>query len=141
MRGPRLSVLLVLLATALLVLAIGAVSLSAARLLGHIAEEEALATARVAASSIVEGLQREQDRLVTTADLLAERLALSRLLDTGDHAALAAFLDNFRATQAALGLTAADLRALGRNAVEASFLEPPARQRLLADLDVVPDPT
>ena len=98
MRGPRLSVLLVLLATALLVLGIGAVSLSAARLLGHIAEEEALATARVAAASIVEGLQREQDRVVSAADLLAERLALSRLLDGGDRAALAAFLDNFRVT-------------------------------------------
>jgi len=97
-RGPRLSVLLVLLATGLLVLGIGVVSLSAARLLGHIAEEEALATARVAAASIVEGLQREQDRVVTAADLLSERLVLSRLMDGGDRAALVAFLDNFRAT-------------------------------------------
>jgi adenosine deaminase len=75
---------------------------------------------------------------------------LKRMLDIGlrvtinsdDPAYFGGYLlDNFRATQAALGLTAADLRALGRNAVEATFLEPPARRRLLADLDVVPDPT
>jgi adenine deaminase len=73
---------------------------------------------------------------------------LKRMLDLGlrvtinsdDPAYFGGYLlDNFRAAQAALGLTATDLRALGRNAVEASFLEPPARQRLLADLDVVPD--
>jgi signal transduction histidine kinase/HAMP domain-containing protein len=98
MRGPRLTILLVLLVTVLLALGIGAVSLSAARLLGHIADEEALATARVAAASIVEGLQREQDRLVTAADLLAERLVLSGLADGGDPASLARFLGNFRDT-------------------------------------------
>jgi adenine deaminase len=74
---------------------------------------------------------------------------LKRMLDLGlrvtinsdDPAYFGGYLlDNFRATQAALGLTAADLRALGRNAVEASFLEPPGRQRLLAELDAVPDP-
>src|SRR5262249_52486232 len=74
---------------------------------------------------------------------------LKRLLDLGlrvtvnsdDPAYFGGYLlDNFRAVQAALGLGAADLRVLARNAVEAAFLEPPARQRLRAQVDAVPDP-
>jgi len=74
---------------------------------------------------------------------------LKRLLDLGlrvtvnsdDPAYFGGYLlDNFRAAQAALGLGVADLRALARNAVEAAFLEPAARQRLRAQLDAVPDP-
>jgi adenosine deaminase len=74
---------------------------------------------------------------------------LKRMLDLGlrvtinsdDPAYFGGYLlENFRATQAALGLTSAELRALGRNAIEASFLEPPDQRRLLADLDGVPDP-
>jgi adenosine deaminase len=44
-------------------------------------------------------------------------------------------LENYRAAQAALGLTRDDLRLLARNAIEASFLDEPARRALIADLD------
>jgi adenosine deaminase len=43
--------------------------------------------------------------------------------------------DNFRAVQAALGLNQPDIHHLARNSIQASFLKPEAKQRLLADLD------
>jgi signal transduction histidine kinase/HAMP domain-containing protein len=95
MRGPRLSVLLVLLVTAVIAASVGVVSYSASRILGRIAEDEALATARVAAAAVVEGLQREEDRLLSAADRLAERPALRSLLLEGDPARVAEFLQSF----------------------------------------------
>lgn len=98
MRAPRLSLLLILLSTALLVLAIGAVSWSASRVLGRVAEEQALSAARVAAADVVSDLQREQDTLATEAELLAERPTLRALAGSRDRAALERVLETFRAT-------------------------------------------
>ena len=50
-------------------------------------------------------------------------------------------LDNYRAAQAALGLSAGEVRRLARNGVEASFLDPAAKQRLLAEIDAFPGPS
>ena len=50
-------------------------------------------------------------------------------------------LDNYRAAQAALGLGAGELRRIVRNGVEASFLDPAAKQRLLAEIDAFPGPS
>ena len=44
-------------------------------------------------------------------------------------------LENYRAIQAVLGLTRDDVLRLARNAIEASFLDGPARQALVTDLD------
>ncbi len=69
---------------------------------------------------------------------------LKRMLDLGlrvtvnsdDPAYFGGYLlDNLMAAQAALGLSVADVRALARNAAEATFLEPPAKQRLLAEFE------
>jgi adenosine deaminase len=69
---------------------------------------------------------------------------LKRLLDAGlrvtvnsdDPAYFGGYvLENYRAAQAALDLTRDDLRRLARNAIEASFLDEPARRALIADLD------
>ncbi|HEX6849951.1 MAG TPA: ATP-binding protein [Candidatus Polarisedimenticolaceae bacterium] len=98
MRAPRLSLLLILLSTALLVLAIGAVSWSASRVLGRIAEEQALSSARVGAADAVNALQREQDTLATDAELLAERPTLRALAASRDRASLERVLDTFRRT-------------------------------------------
>ncbi|OBS07937.1 adenosine deaminase [Acidihalobacter prosperus] len=66
---------------------------------------------------------------------------LKRLLDRGlcatvnsdDPAYFGGYMtENFTATQAALGLTADDILTLGRNAIEAAFLDADARERLLA---------
>jgi signal transduction histidine kinase/HAMP domain-containing protein len=104
MRPPRLAVVLVVVIAGVSALAIGAVSVSATRILRRIAEDEALATARVAATAVVERIQREQEDLATAARLLAERPTLRRLIGAHDVIGLVAFLDRFRATT---GLTSA----------------------------------
>jgi adenosine deaminase len=69
---------------------------------------------------------------------------LKRLLDAGlcvtvnsdDPAYFGGYLlENYRAIQAVLGLTRDDVLRLARNAIDASFLDEPARQALVADLD------
>ena len=75
---------------------------------------------------------------------------LKRMLDRGlrvtvnsdDPAYFGGYLlDNYRAAQAALGLSAGEVRRLARNGVEASFLDPAAKQRLLAEIDAFPGPS
>jgi adenosine deaminase len=43
--------------------------------------------------------------------------------------------DNYLAVQQALGLTHAELAALARNSLEATFLNDPAKKRLIAELE------
>jgi adenosine deaminase len=73
-----------------------------------------------------------------------EEHSLKRLLDAGlcvtvnsdDPAYFGGYvLENYRAVQAALGLTKAEVRRLARNAIEGSFLDGPARQALVAEID------
>ncbi len=45
--------------------------------------------------------------------------------------------ENYAAVQDALGLSRADLAALARNSIEASFLEPEAKRALVAEIDAV----
>ena len=45
--------------------------------------------------------------------------------------------ENYAAVQDALGLSRADLAALARNSIEASFLEPEAKRALVAEIDSV----
>ncbi len=45
--------------------------------------------------------------------------------------------ENYAAVQDALGLSRADLAALARNSIEASFLEPEAKRALIAEVDAV----
>jgi adenosine deaminase len=68
---------------------------------------------------------------------------LKRLLDAGlrvtvnsdDPAYFGGYvLENYRAAQAALGLSRDDVRRLARNAIEASFLDPRAKQTLVTEL-------
>jgi adenine deaminase len=69
---------------------------------------------------------------------------LKRLLDAGlcvtvnsdDPAYFGGYLlENYRAIQTVLGLTRDDVLRLARNAIDASFLDEPARRALVADLD------
>jgi adenosine deaminase len=69
---------------------------------------------------------------------------LKRLLDAGlcvtvnsdDPAYFGGYLlENYRAIQVVLGLTRDDVLRLARNAIDASFLDEPGRQALVADLD------
>jgi adenine deaminase len=73
---------------------------------------------------------------------LAEH-GLKRLLDLGLRATVNSddpayfggyVLENFQASQAALGLTRADVERLVRNSIEAAFLEEPEKQRLRDEL-------
>jgi signal transduction histidine kinase/HAMP domain-containing protein len=96
MRPPRLSLVLVLVITGLVVAATGALAWSESRILARIAEDAAVANARAAAASVVDGLQREQDDVASAARLLAERPTLERLLGPRDPDLLRSFLDRFR---------------------------------------------
>ena len=88
----RLSTLLVMLNVGLLLLAVGGVAIAAARLLGRLGDEQALA--RVAQASVTGRalVERAGESALASAQLLAERPTLQRLVNEGDLAALTPFL-------------------------------------------------
>ena len=94
----RLTTLLVAANVGLLLLAVGGVALVAVRLLSTLADQQALA--RVEQAGLI--AQREIDAAAeatrTSAQLLAERPTLRRLLTEGDRPALDAFLAQFQGT-------------------------------------------
>jgi len=103
MRPIRLSVVLILVISGLLIAASVALAGSAAKILSRIAEDGALAGAKVAASAVVEGVQRKQDDLAASAKALAERPSLVRAVAARDLRGAAALLDRMRLTAGFLG--------------------------------------
>jgi signal transduction histidine kinase len=98
MRRVRLGTLLIGLNTALVLLAVAGLSIAAVRLLGRLADEQALARVGLAGRSALLAVERSAGDVATSAHLLGERPTVGRLLEAKDLAGLTAFLDRFRAT-------------------------------------------
>ncbi len=98
MRRVRLGTLLIGLNTALVLLAVAGLSVAAVRLLGRLADEQALARVDLAGRSALLAVERSAGDVATSAHLLGERPTVGRLLEAKDIAGLTAFLDRFRAT-------------------------------------------
>jgi signal transduction histidine kinase len=98
MRQTRLGTLLIGLNTGLVLLAVVCLSVAAVRLLGRLADEQALARVGLAGRSALLAVERSAGDVATSAHLLGERPTVGRLLSANDAAGLAAFLDRFRAT-------------------------------------------
>jgi len=98
MRRVRLGTLLIGLNTGLVLLAVAGFSVAAVRLLGRLADEQALARVSLAGRSALLAVERSAGDVSTSAHLLGERPTVGRLLEAKDIAGLTAFLDRFRAT-------------------------------------------
>ena len=98
MRRLRLGTFLILVNVSLLLLAVSGVAYVAVGLLTRLSDEQALALVTQADTSASQALSRAHDELATTAQLLAERPTLQRLLQTNDRASLQRFLNQFRQT-------------------------------------------
>jgi signal transduction histidine kinase len=98
MRRLRLGTLLIGLNTGLVLLAVVCLSVAAVRLLGRLADEQALARVGLAGRNALQAVERSAGDVATSAHLLGERPTVGRLLAARDTAGLAAFLDRFRAT-------------------------------------------
>jgi signal transduction histidine kinase len=98
MRRVRLGTLLIGLNTGLVLLAVVCLAVAAVRLLGRLADEQALARVGLAGRSALQAVERSADDVSTSAHLLGERPTVGRLLEQRDTAGLAVFLDRFRAT-------------------------------------------
>ncbi|HEX3527975.1 MAG TPA: ATP-binding protein [Thermoanaerobaculia bacterium] len=98
MRRVRLGTLLIGLNTGLVLLAVAGLSVAAVRLLGRLADEQALARVSLAGRSALLAVERSAGDVSTSAHLLGERPTVGRLLEAHDLAGLTAFLDRFRAT-------------------------------------------
>ena len=98
MRRLRLSTLLVIVNVGLLLLAVAGVAVAAARLLERLADEQALARVTQAGATARQEIARAGESGLVAARLLGERPTLLRLLQAGDTAGLAAFLEQFGRT-------------------------------------------
>lgn len=98
MRRVRLGTLLIGLNTGLVVLAVICVSIAGVRLLGRLADEQALARVGLAGASALQAVERSAGDVATSADLLSERPTVGRLLRQGDLQSLTVFLEQFRET-------------------------------------------
>jgi signal transduction histidine kinase len=94
----RLSTLLVVLNVGLLLLAVGGVAVVAARLLGRLGDEQALAHVAQAGVTAQAVVGRAGESVLTSAQLLSERPTLLRLAKSKDVAALETFLGQFGRT-------------------------------------------
>jgi len=98
MRPLSLRTLLIGTTVGLVVAAVLVVGVEAVRLLGRLANEQALARVRLAGATAAEIVARSGSDLDTTARLLSERPTLHRYLDAGRDEDLRGFLDRFGAT-------------------------------------------
>ncbi len=97
-RRLSLSTLLIGLNAGLVLIAVVAVAVAAVGLIGRFADEQALARVNLAGASAQEAVERSARDVATSAQLLAERPTVKRLLEAGDVAGMTAFLDRFRGT-------------------------------------------
>lgn len=98
MRTPSLSTLLIAFNVGMVVVAIVFVGTAGTSLLRRLADEQAVARVRLAGVGAVQAIERSGDRLLASAELLAERPTLARLLDECDEEGLGAYLETFRRT-------------------------------------------
>jgi signal transduction histidine kinase len=98
MRRLRLSTLLVAVNVGLLLLAVTGVAIAAARMLQRLADEQALARTSQAAVLARQQIDNTATAMTISAQLLAERPTLRRLLLEQDHSDLNDFLERFQET-------------------------------------------
>ncbi len=98
MRRLRLSTLLISLNVGLLLLAVIGVAFIAVRFLRQLADDQALAQVTQGGRSARNAIMRSGQQLLATTQLLAERPTLTRLVQSNDPAALAAYLTQFQRT-------------------------------------------
>jgi signal transduction histidine kinase len=93
-----LSTLLIGLNAGLVLLAVVAVAVAALGLIERFADEQGIARVNLAGEAAQEAIGRSARDVRTSAHLLAERPTVKRLVEGGDAAGLASFLDRFRRT-------------------------------------------
>lgn len=98
MRRVRLGSLLIGLNTGLVALAVICVSIAGVRLLGRLADEQAVARVGLAGANALQAVERSAGDVATSADLLSERPTVGRLLRQGEVQSLTTFLEQFRET-------------------------------------------
>src|SRR4051794_13010770 len=104
MRRTSLSTLLIGLNAGLVLLAVIAVAVAALGLIERFADEQGIARVNLAGEAAQEAIGRSERDVRTSAHLLAERPTVKRLVEGGDAAGLAIFLDRFRLTSALSGV-------------------------------------
>src|SRR5436305_7526837 len=103
-RRTSLGTLLIGLNAGLVLLAVIAVAVSALGLIERFADEQGLARVNLAGAAAQEAVERSARDVRTSAHLLAERPTVKRLVEGGDAAGLATFLDRFRRTSSLSGV-------------------------------------
>src|SRR5215210_240753 len=103
MRRLRLSTLLVTLNAGLLLVAVAGLALVAVRLLRQLSDDQALARVEQAGLSAANALGHAGTDTAGTAQLLAGRPTLLRLLQASDYEALGTFLTQFQSTSGLSG--------------------------------------
>ncbi|HEV8578598.1 MAG TPA: ATP-binding protein [Thermoanaerobaculia bacterium] len=104
MRRLSFGTLLIGLNSGLVLLAVVAVVAAAVGLIERFADEQGLARVNLAGASAQEAVARSARDVRTSAQLLAERPTVKRLLAEGKAAGLTAFLDRFRQTSSLSGV-------------------------------------
>jgi signal transduction histidine kinase len=104
MRRLSFGTLLIGLNAGLVLLAVIGVAVSALGLIERFADEQGLARVNLAGAAAQEAVERSARDVRTSAHLLAERPTVKRLVESGDAAGLAAFLDRFRRTSSLSGV-------------------------------------
>ncbi|HTG31352.1 MAG TPA: ATP-binding protein [Thermoanaerobaculia bacterium] len=104
MRRTSLGTLLIGLNAGLVLLAVIAVAAAALGLIERFADEQGIARVNLAGAAAQEAVERSVRDVRTSAHLLSERPTVKRLVEGGDAAGLAAFLDRFRQTSALSGV-------------------------------------
>jgi signal transduction histidine kinase len=103
-RRTSLGTLLIGLNAGLVLLAVIGVAVSALGLIERFADEQGLARVNLAGAAAQEAVERSARDVRTSAHLLAERPTVKRLVEGGDAAGLAVFLDRFRRTSSLSGV-------------------------------------
>src|SRR4051794_32332576 len=103
-RSLSLGTLLIGLNAGLVLLAVVGVAVSALGLIERFADEQGIARVSLAGAAAQEAVERSARDVRTSAHLLAERPTVKRLVEGGDAAGLAAFLDRFRRTSSLSGV-------------------------------------
>jgi signal transduction histidine kinase/HAMP domain-containing protein len=96
MRRLRLATLLIVLNAGLALVAVVGVAAGAVRVLRQLADQQALARVSLAGESALLAVERSGQEVLASAELLAERSALPRLLAARDRATAGVLLDRFR---------------------------------------------
>jgi hypothetical protein len=104
MRRTSLGTLLIGLNAGLVLLAVIAVAAAAMGLIERFADEQGIARVNLAGAAAQEAVERSARDVRTSAHLLSERPTVKRLVEGGDAAGLAAFLDRFRQTSSLSGV-------------------------------------